>query len=265
MIKTILYHYRLSPFCRKIRVMLAEKGCLFELDDENIPVNRLGESPRGEPPLLIELVEATKKNNNENALEKHFPNTHSDLAMLSGDIEYEENYIFDHEVIAEYIEEKYSTPQLMGNDISERAEIRRLCRWFDEKFYSEVGGVIITEKLEKRLAHTSPDSVRLGKARKNLKDHLFYISHLLRKNDRLLWLVSPNITMADITAAAHLSVLDYFGEINWNGDTEKNVIDYMLIRDWYARIKSRQSFKPLLLDRVMGIPPASTDYSKLDF
>ena len=245
MIKNILYHYRLSPFCRKIRIMLAEKGCPFEPDDENIPENLLAEAPLEQPPLLIELTE--KKDAEEN-------------------LSYEESYLFDHEIIAEYIEEKYPSPPLMGTDIKERAEIRRLCRWFDEKFYSEVGGIILLEKLEKRLYNVSPDSVKLGNARKKLKDHLFYISHLLRKNDRLLSSNSSNnITMADITAAAHLSVLDYFGEINWNGDTEKNVIDYTLIRDWYARIKSRQSFRPLLSDRVKGVDPYSDDYSKLDF
>ncbi len=231
MIKTILYHYPLSPFCRKIRVMLAEKGCLFEPDDENIPDYLFGEAPLEQPPLLID----------------------------------DENYIFDHEVITEYIDEKYPNPRLMGNDVMERVEIRRLCRWFDEKFYSETGGIILREKLEKRLRSESPDSVKLLRARKNLKDHLFYISHLLRKNDKLSLVSSDIITMADITAAAHLSVLDYFGEISWYGDTEKNVIDYTRIRDWYMRIKSRQSFRPLLADRVTGVPPYSANYSKLDF
>jgi len=253
MISTILYHYPLCPFCRKIRVMLAEKECLFEPNDENIPINLFGEAPLEQPPILIDV---TEQRDEEGNVKKD----------REGNALYQDNYIFDYEVIAEYIDEKYPTPPLMGNDVLKRAEIRRLCRWFDEKFYSEVSGIILQEKLAKRLRNESPDSRRLESARKNLKDHLFYISHLLRKNDRLLSSgLSNNITMADITAAAHLSVLDYFGDINWNGDKEKNVIDYTLIRDWYARIKSRQSFRPLLSDRVMRVPPYSADYSKLDF
>lgn len=214
----VLYHYPLSPFCRKIRVMLSEKGCLFQLEDK-FQSKIMEKAPLEEPPVLID----------------------------------EGNYIFDHAVISEYLEEAYPSPNLMGEGLLERAEIRRLSRWFDEKFFLEVSSHIINEKVRKRLASIEPNSRNINFATKNLSDHLFYISHLLTKNAKL---ASKYISLADITAASHLSVLDYLGEINW----EK----YPEVKEWYACIKSRQSFSPLLSDRVKGIFP-SPHYKNPDF
>ncbi|OPZ77345.1 MAG: Dichloromethane dehalogenase [Alphaproteobacteria bacterium ADurb.Bin438] len=214
----ILYHYPLSPFCRKIRLMLSEKGLLFQLEDR-FPSKLMEKAPLEEPPLLFD----------------------------------ENNYIYDHYVIAEYIEEAYKSPNLFGETLTERAEIRRLSRWFDEKFFLEVSSHIINEKIKKRLAGEEPNSTNLYYAKKNLNDHLFYISHLLTKNAKL---ASKYLSLADISASAHLSVLDYLGEINW----EK----YPEVKEWYACMKSRPSFSPLLSDKVRGIFPSS-HYKNPDF
>ena len=64
------------------------------------------------------------------------------------------------------------------------------------------------------------------------------------------------ITYADMAAAAALSVLDYLGEVNWS--------DFPAAKDWYSRVKSRPSFRPLLADRVRGLSSVST-YGDLDF
>ena len=58
------------------------------------------------------------------------------------------------------------------------------------------------------------------------------------------------------TAAAHLSVLDYQGDVDWSTSPAA--------RDWYARIKSRPCFRPLLSDRVPGFTPPE-HYADLDF
>ena len=62
--------------------------------------------------------------------------------------------------------------------------------------------------------------------------------------------------MADLAAAAHLSVLDYLGDINWEKHTEA--------KTWYAKMKSRPSFRDLLADQVVGLMPPP-HYSDIDF
>ena len=57
-------------------------------------------------------------------------------------------------------------------------------------------------------------------------------------------------------AAAHLSSVDFLGDVPWAEDEAA--------RNWYARVKSRPSFRTLLNDRVPGIQPAD-HYANLDF
>jgi glutathione S-transferase len=64
------------------------------------------------------------------------------------------------------------------------------------------------------------------------------------------------MSYADLAAAAHLSVVDYLGDVPWDEDEAAKA--------WYARVKSRPSFRPLLADTHAGIPPSKT-YADLDF
>lgn len=140
----------------------------------------------------------------------------------------------------------------------ERAEMRRIVLWFDRKFDEEVTRNLVAEKIERRFMPKEsgggpPDTeaVRAGLA--NIKFHLRYIGFL---SSRANWLCGDKITYADLCAAAHISCLDYLGDVPWDESQEA--------RDWYARIKSRPSFRPLLADRVRGINPPEL-YSDLDF
>ena len=76
------------------------------------------------------------------------------------------------------------------------------------------------------------------------------------ETERRRWLAGDHFSVADITAAAHLSALDYLGEVPWE--------DYDAAKSWYALLKSRPSFRPLLADRVAGFIPSGT-YADLDF
>ena len=64
------------------------------------------------------------------------------------------------------------------------------------------------------------------------------------------------MTCADVVAASHISTIDYFGEIKWD--------NFPLIKQWYAIIKSRPSFRSILQDHIAGFVPY-TDYANLDF
>ncbi len=107
--------------------------------------------------------------------------------------------------------------------------MRRLVEWFDAKFAREVGELILFEKIFKRLmgyGEPSSESIRAGK--KNILYHLDYIAHLLHGRN---WLAGEYLTLADISAAAQLSALDYLGDVPWE--------QYPSVKEWYALIKCR--------------------------
>jgi len=219
-----LYHLWLSPTCRAVRISLAEKSLEFELVLEKTWERRaefMALDPAGDVPILVEENGAV-------------------IASASA--------------ILEYLEEVYPTPSLIGAAPIERAEVRRLVSWFGDKFGREVSDFIHTEKFVKRfLTKAEPDSraVRAGLA--NIRTHLDYIAYL---TDRRNWLAGDEFSLADIMAGAHLSAIDYMGDVPWSR--------HEAAKEWYARIKSRPSFRSLLEDYIPGFPPPK-HYANLDF
>lgn len=219
-----LYHLPLSPFSRKVRLLLHELGLEFELQQEKVWERRegfLALNPAGKVPVLVE----------------------PDGSVLS-----------DSQAICEFLEEVYGGQRLMGRDNHARAEVRRLIGWFDGKFHEEVTALILYEKVNKRLmGYGTPDSTAIRAGMANIAYHLDYIAFL---TDRRNYLAGDTFSLADIAAAAHLSCLDYISAVPW----EHNEI----AKEWYARVKSRRSFRPLLTDHVGGMP-APEHYANLDF
>ncbi|MBO1073193.1 FtsZ-binding protein FzlA [Roseomonas marmotae] len=220
----ILYHLPLSPYARKVRLALNEKRIPFELRLERVWERReefLEMNPAGTVPVLAE----------ENGL-----------------------VLADSYAVCEYLDEAYPEIPLLGRTLGERAEVRRLVAWFDGKFAREVTVNLYYEKQMKRLlGRGNPDAAALRAGYANLKPHLDYLGWLAETR---LWLAGNFLSLADLTAAAHLSVLDYIGDVDWGmNDAAK---------DWYARIKSRPGFRPLLADRVSGVNPPP-HYADLDF
>jgi glutathione S-transferase len=219
-----LYHVWLHPFSRKVRLALAEKKLDFDLQVEKIWERRtafLAMNPAGDVPVLVE----------------------EDGTILS-----------NSQVICEYLEEVYPEINLLGPDPIQRAETRRLVGWFDVKFNREVTDNLVGEKLMKRflkLGEPHGPSIRAGHA--NIHYHLDYIGFLTEKRT---WLAGDKFTLADIAAAAHLSAIDYIGDVPWE--------EHHHARDWYARVKSRPSFKSLLEDRIPGFTPVE-HYENVDF
>lgn len=153
-----------------------------------------------------------------------------------------------------WIEDQQKTPLLMPADAAERAEVRRLTAWFDRRFTDEVNAVLLHERMEKPLLRLGPPEARmLREGRDALKHHLAVFDGLLSGRD---WLAGRRLSQADIVAAAHLSILDYFGEIPW--------ASWPTLKTWYMKIKSRPCFRPLLADRFQGLAPAAC-YADLDF
>lgn len=155
--------------------------------------------------------------------------------------------------IFEYLEDAYNIKLLTGS-IEEKANIRSIIEWFDVKFYNEVTRYIFNEKIFKTLAKSGePNSQAIQAAKRNITYHLDYISYLVKSH---IYLAGDHITLADFAAAAQLSVLDFVGDVPWNHNQKA--------KEWYALIKSRPSFKPILLDKVTNFHPPS-HYINPDF
>jgi len=140
---------------------------------------------------------------------------------------------------------------------AERAEVRRLVDWFNGKLNREVTQEILNEKVYARMqpggGSLTPDTDVLRAIRTNLRYHMSYIGHLA---ERRRWLAGDELSFADLAAAAHLSSVDYLGEVPWE--------EFEAAKVWYARMKSRRAFRSILADRVPGaVPP--THYANLDF
>ena len=166
----------------------------------------------------------------------------------------ENNYIAGATVIIEWLEEAIPFNNLIGKEITTRAEVRRIVAWFNNKFHHEVESTIVFEKIMKVfIGKGMPDANILRVGRKNLLVHLQYVDWLSKNRD---WLAGDNYSAADISAAASLSILDYLGEIKWR--------DYSFAKEWYARVKSRPSFRSVLLDKIPGLLPPKY-YRDLDF
>ena len=156
--------------------------------------------------------------------------------------------------ILEHLEAEAPQHDLLGRTPAARAEARRLMQWFDRKFDNEVNAYLLHEKLEKRLLKLgAPDLYDMRQGRDALRVHLIYLEKLLQARD---WLAGSCLSLGDFAGAAHISVLDYFGDVPWR--------DFPAVKTWYMKLKSRPAFRPLLGDRWPGLTPAG-HYDDLDF
>ena len=218
-----LYHVALSPFSRKVRLVLGEKKIEVELVEERWwePGSEiLRRNPAGKIPVL----------------------------RMDGRL------MAESQAICEYLDETVPAPPLMPATPLERYEVRRLCAWFDDKFNEEVTRPVMSERIWKKVMKAGyPDSKLVKAGLRAVKDHIDYLTSLLEHRK---WLAGNSLTLADFTAAAHLSCLDYISDVDWDRSTT--------LRDWYATVKSRPAFRSVLADQVPGIAPAP-HYAQLDF
>ena len=218
-----LYHFPVSPFCRKVRLTLAEKRIECELVAQRFweqDADFLRRNPAGKVPILK-------------------------IGRLM---------LTESQAICEYLEETIPDPPLMPRDPAKRHEVRRLCAWFDDKFQNEVTKNLLHERLNKKVMKTGyPDGKAIREGAAKIKYHLDYMGWLLESRR---WLAGDVMTLADFAAAGHLSCLDYISDVDWHRQP--------VVKDWYAKIKSRPSFRSLLADQIPGTPPPP-HYADLDF
>ncbi|SPR11512.1 glutathione S-transferase family protein [Orientia tsutsugamushi] len=219
-----VYYYPLCPFSRQLRIILKEVDSVFTLIKEEFWLKKkefITLNPNGKLPVLIET---------------------------SGLV------VYDIFTIIEYLREIEPNFHFICNEPEKNVAIRKLFTWFNDKFYREVTKIILDEKLIKFLKnYGSPRSDLLKIAKISQKVHFNFITNLLQSNS---YLAGDQVTIADIAAASHISVIDYFNEVIWDY--------YPSVKNWYVLIKSRPSFKPLLQDYTPGFFPPKY-YAELDF
>jgi glutathione S-transferase len=227
-----LFHHSFCPHSRFVRLALGEYNLDLQLVEERAWERRkefLAMNPAGMTPVLVAEGEPA---------------------------------IPGAAVIAEYLDETYGANmgqrRLMPASIAERVEVRRLMAWFNEKFFEEASNPLVTERIYKRFMRQehgggAPAAEVLRAAKANVRHHLAYIGWLARTRN---FLAGDQLTYADLAAAAHLSAIDYLGDVPWSEDEAAKA--------WYARVKCRPSFRPLLSEWLAGVP-ASRSYVDLDF
>ncbi len=218
-----LYHYAICPASRMIRIILSEVGAEYILLEEkywDCSEKFLQINPMGSVPVLVQG----------------------------------NGVILNHtQLILEYIYANYNSDILYpeGNDM---LETKKIHLWFHEKLQYDCTKFFIQEKFIAHFHHKcQPNANTLSLARYNLGVHLEYLAYLLESN---AWISGDKMSLADITAATQISILDFLGEVCWS--------KIPTIKDWYCIIKSRPSFRPLLKERIVGIPTPK-HYSELDF
>ncbi len=227
-----LFHHPFCPQSRFVRLVLGEYGLDLKLVEERAWERReafLALNPAGATPVLIA----------------------ERLPPIPG-----------AGIIAEYLDETHGAGQeerrLLPTSPGERIEVRRLMAWFNDKFFEEASNPLVTERIYKRFMDEqdgggAPAADVIRAAKVNVRYHLAYIGWLAKTRN---YLAGDRITYADLAAAAHLSAIDYLGDVPWSEDDAAKA--------WYARVKSRPSFRPLLSEWLAGVP-ASRTYVDLDF
>lgn len=227
-----LLHHPFCPHSRFVRIALAEYGVTARMVEERFWERR-------ESFLLVNPAAATPV-----------------LVVEGGPA------VPGAQIIAEYLEETrervHDDRKLLPRDPAARVEVRRLSAWFHDKFFAEVSSLLITERIYKRYMTPeqgggSPDANVLRAAKNNIRYHLAYIGWLMTSRN---WLAGEALSYADLAAAAHLSVVDYLGDVPWHEDE--------MAKNWYARMKSRPSFRSILADTLPWMAP-SENYTNLDF
>lgn len=219
-----LHQFPLCPFSRKVRILLGEKSIAYDLMqrrpwDEGDDLWRLNDAGR------VPVLEDKARN----------------IALC------------DSRAICEYLEETVERSPMLAGSALARAETRRLVALFEENFHADVVAPLLHEKMTKRLVlRQPPDGRVLREAMKRAHGHLDYIDWLV---DNRSWLAGSTMSLADLAAAAQVSVADYLGGIDWRGHDQA--------RGWYAVFKSRPSFRPLLAEKMEGIHPPS-HYAMVD-
>jgi glutathione S-transferase len=197
----------LSPFVRKVRVVLAEKQVPYEL----VPANPFEKSP-----AFLAL---------------------SPLGRIPALEDESGRSLADSSVIAEYIEERFPEPPLFPRDPYERARTR----WFDE--YADggmgpslTGKVFFQRVINAKLMKNAPDERIVASGLAEVPTYFAYLERELGDGE---FLVAGRFTLADISIMSQLVNLAH-------AEVTVDATVYPALARWYARVTERPTVAPLI-------------------
>lgn len=221
-----LWHWPLDPGCRTVRLALEEKKIAFDakVTWPGAAIGELANLPPG-----------------------------SDLPVFLDAAGEQKIIASGTHAILEYIEDTDAAPRLMPLLARDRAEVRRLWQWSETSF-AEVNRSLLAERENQWVRRSKQsDTTKLREGIHALKSKLGFLEGLAGVRT---YMAGRTLSLADLSIAAHLSAYDYFGDVPWDLTPD--------LKQWYARMKSRPSFRPLLADKVEGTRPPR-HYADLDF
>jgi glutathione S-transferase len=223
----LLVHTRtLEPMSRAVRLALGEKGAVFHYRD--------AAAFEADPAVLAVSSDGL-------------------TPILVDDSWGHGATIGEAMAIFEYLEDILPTPPLLPGGPIERADVRAMAIR-GARALGPIVDVVVTEKAQKILTRQgSPETAALRQACNSANELLDQIGHVADKEG---WICGKKLSLADVVVAAHFSVLDFLDAVRWDvAPSGKN---------WYARLKQRPAFKPILADTLAGVTP-SFHYADLDF
>lgn len=209
-----VYGNTISPFVRKVCVVLREKGLEYTLEQTG-PFNPTPEFLAASPLKKMPAFRDTS-----------IP---------------EPNTLADSTVICDYIENKYPEPALYPKDAYQRAR----ALWFEEFADSAMGICITTglffERFVKRMMGQQPNEEVCRKTlEENLPPLFDYLDNEIGNRE---FLVGNALTIADISVASMLANFDHLGE-------EINPARWGHLCAYAERLLQRPSFKLLIEEEV---------------
>ena len=208
----IVYGSGISPFVRKVRLSLIEKGIDYKLD----PVN-----PFAPPEGFLEISPL-----------KRIP------AFRDTDLP-EPNHLSDSSVICDYIDHKFPTAPLYPSDHYQRARALWFEEFADSVLATSVGGGLFFERIIKKfLGQKADENVCLVTLTEKLPPLFDYLEKEIAGKD---FLVGNKFSIADISIATMLVNFDHAGE-------KIDAARWPNLAAYVQRIHDRPSFQAMLAE-----------------
>jgi glutathione S-transferase len=206
----VVYGANLSPFVRKVRVALAEKGLEYKLEQV---------SPFAPPPEFLAISPL-----------KRIP------AFRDTDLP-EPNSLADSSVICDYLEHKFPKPALYPTDPYHRARALWFEEYADSAVAQAVGLGLFFERVVKKIMRRDPDE---SVCQATLKEKLPPLFDYLEKEigDRE-FLVGGQFSIADITVGSMFVNFAHCGETI-------DAARWPKLASYVKRLHARPSFKALV-------------------
>ena len=180
----IVYGGSLSPFVRKVCVVMAEKGIEFSVENVN---------PFAPPPDFMAISPLKR------------------IPVLRDTDQPEPNTLSDSSVICDYLEHKFPNPALYPKDPFQRARALWYEEYADSILAQTIGPGLFFQRVVKKMMKQEPDEALCSATMKEKLPPLF--DYLEKEIGDRQYLVGDAFTIADVTVGTMLVNFEHAGEI----------------------------------------------------